>query len=194
MKSALTVTRTDEIIRLHDEVIGALKTSLKKAIRIGELLTDQKESMAHGAFLPWVKEKLPFTDRTARNYMKLHRERDRLKTETVSDLKGAYKLLGAPKAETWVSILREYGFNCETCRLHNEKVEVTVTEKGEIVRRVNPKFVPPCLGLLSQNKDVDLAALILRLYQSSKEKGQDEDTALEYEAAQAYAAEVMAEL
>jgi hypothetical protein len=175
MKSALTVTRTDEIIRLHDEVIGALKTSLEKAIRIGELLTEQKKSLAHGAFLPWVKESLPFTDRTARNYMRLHRERDRLKTEMVSDLKGAYKMLGAPKAETWEQIMQEYGFNCSNCRL--------------------PQGYPPsCLLMLQQDKSIDMAALILRLYQSVKEKRQDEDTAHEYKAAQDYAAEVMAEL
>ena len=175
MKTDLTVTRADEIIRLHDEVIGALKTSLKKAIRIGELLTDQKESMGHGAFLPWVKENLPFTDRTARNYMRLHRERDRLKTETVSDLKGAYKLLGAPKAETWEQIMQEYGFNCSKCRLPHG-------------------YPPACMLMLQQDKSIDMAALILRLYQSVKEKGKDEDTATEYEAAQDYAAKVMAEL
>jgi hypothetical protein len=188
---AVTVpTRAAEIIRLHDEVTGHLKTSLEKAIRIGELLTDQKESMAHGAFTPWVKENLPFTDRTARNYMHLHRERDRLKTETVSDLKTAYKMLSPPKSETFKDIIREFGFNCETCLLHAEKVEVTFTHKGEIVKRVNPKFFPPCLCLLSQNKDVDLAALILRLYQSVKEKRQDDDPTLEYESAQDLAARI----
>ena len=170
MKTDLTVTRADEIIRLHDEVIGALKTSLKKAIRIGELLTDQKESMAHGAFLPWVKENLPFTDRTARNYMRLHRERDRLKTETVSDLKGAYKLLGAPKAETWEQIMQEYGFNCSKCRLPHG-------------------YPPACMLMLQQDKSIDMAALILRLYRTSEIKRQHDDTTIQ-EAAQESAAEI----
>ena len=92
-------SKIQEIISLHDEVRGYLKLSLEKAIRIGELLAEQKESLKHGEFTPWVKANLPFTDRTARNYMGLYRKRDLLKTETVSDLTSAYKLLAAPKTE-----------------------------------------------------------------------------------------------
>ena len=92
--------RMSEITELHNEIEDHLRSSLEKAIRIGELLTDQKTTLEHGEFTPWIKVSLPFTDRTARNYMKLYRERDRLKTEAVSDLKSAYKLLAAPKAAT----------------------------------------------------------------------------------------------
>jgi len=93
----LQVNRAKEITRLHGEIIDRLKTSLKKAIRIGKLLTEQKSALKHGEFLPWVAANLPFTDRTARNYMRLYRERDRLKSETVSDLNSAIKLLKKPK-------------------------------------------------------------------------------------------------
>ena len=93
--------KVNEIIALHNEIVGHLKQSLEKAIQIGELLTEQKQSLKHGEFTKWVKENLPFTDRTARNYMRLHRERNRLKTETVSDLKGAYALLSEGKS-SWV--------------------------------------------------------------------------------------------
>lgn len=92
----LETSRINEINRLHNEIVGHLKTSLEKAMRIGELLTEQKQKLKHGEFTPWIKANLPFTDRTARNYMRLHRERDRIKTETVSDLKSAYKLLEIP--------------------------------------------------------------------------------------------------
>ena len=84
-------------MQLHNQIIADLKRSLDSAIRIGELLTEQKENLNHGEFGPWIKSNLPFTDRTAQNYMRLYRERDRLKTETVSDLKSAYKLLAEPK-------------------------------------------------------------------------------------------------
>lgn len=93
----LQVHRAEEITRLHQEIIGSLRTSLAKGIQIGELLTEQKESLKHGEFTSWIKENLPFTDRTARNYMRLHQRRDELKTESVSDLTDAYKLLSAPK-------------------------------------------------------------------------------------------------
>jgi hypothetical protein len=93
----VTNNRAEEIRVLHGEILGSFKTSLVKAIRIGELLTEQKDSLEHGDFIPWVEKNLPFSDRTARNYMRLYRERDRLKTESVSDLTSAYFLLTEPK-------------------------------------------------------------------------------------------------
>ena len=85
--------RAQEIVRLHSEVVGHLRQSLEKAIRIGLLLSEQKQVLKHGEFIPWLEANIPFTDRTARNYMRLYQERDRIKTEMVSDLKGAYALL-----------------------------------------------------------------------------------------------------
>jgi hypothetical protein len=61
-------------------------------MRIGELLTEQKESLGHGEFTAWVKENLPFTVRTAQNYMRIWNERETLKSETVL-LLGSYRLL-----------------------------------------------------------------------------------------------------
>lgn len=80
-------SRIQEIITLHEEIGGYLKMTLDKAIRIGELLTEQKEEIEHGEWLPWVEENLPFTDRHARNYMSLakHRTAIEVKTETISD-------------------------------------------------------------------------------------------------------------
>ena len=93
----IQTTRTHEIVTLHAEIAGHLRQSLEKAIRIGQLLLEQKDSLKHGKFTSWIRANLPFTDRTARNYMRLFREKDRLKTETVSDLKTAYALLTEPK-------------------------------------------------------------------------------------------------
>ena len=80
-----------EIVTLHSEICGLLKTSLEKAVRIGELLTEQKANLKHGEFGSWIKANLPFTDRTVRNYMSFYRNRELLKTESVSDLTGAYR-------------------------------------------------------------------------------------------------------
>jgi hypothetical protein len=97
---ATPVTETEvarEITRLHHEVLGCMKVGLEKAFRIGQLLTEQKEKLGHGHFTGWVNAALPFTDRTARNYMTLWRNQDRLKTENVSVLSEGYKLLTAPR-------------------------------------------------------------------------------------------------
>jgi hypothetical protein len=94
-EDGVALSRTTEITALHEEIAGHLRTSLEKAIRIGQLLCEQKSSLKHGEFGEWIKVSLPFTDRTARNYMRLYECRDQLKTETVSDLSltQGYRLL-----------------------------------------------------------------------------------------------------
>jgi hypothetical protein len=89
----LQINKAEEITNLHNEIIGLGKTVFDKAIRIGELLTEQKASLKHGEFGNWIDANLPFTDRTARNYMRLHENRKQLKTENVSELSEAYKIL-----------------------------------------------------------------------------------------------------
>lgn len=89
----LTKSNTEEIIKLHNEISMHYKISIQNAIRIGEILTEQKKSLKYGEFTKWVESTLPFTSRTARNYMLLFKEKSFIKTETVSDLSEAYKLL-----------------------------------------------------------------------------------------------------
>jgi hypothetical protein len=97
----------EEIKKLHSEVISHLKMTIPQAIRIGELLGQQKGRLGHGAFGKWIEENLPFTDRTARNYMRLYNEKDRLlKTETVSDLKSAYNLLTDHKEKNLIEEMK----------------------------------------------------------------------------------------
>lgn len=91
-----------EICQLHREITEHLQTSLEKAIRIGQMLTEQKASLPHGDFGPWVAANLPFTDRTARSYMRFYRERDLLKTENVSVLSDASRLLATAKPSAWL--------------------------------------------------------------------------------------------
>lgn len=50
--------------------------------------------------MKWVGDNLPFTDRTARNYIRLFENRDKLKTETVSTLTSAYKMLNESRGES----------------------------------------------------------------------------------------------
>lgn len=104
VKGILMITKTktieknriNEILSLHDEISRYLRLSLDKAIKIGELLIEQKKLTKHGEFTTWVSDNLPFTERTARNYMNLYRKRDLLKTETISVLSEAYNLLKKP--------------------------------------------------------------------------------------------------
>lgn len=57
---------------------------------IGRNLCEAKEFLAHGEWGPWLKREFNWTERTARNYMRVY---SAFKTETVSDLKIDLKAL-----------------------------------------------------------------------------------------------------
>ena len=85
----ITTNRVTEIKQLITELNSTLKMSVNKAIQIGQLLCEQKEEMNHGEFLPWLKDNISLSERTARNYMKLYHHKD--KTANIADLQEAYK-------------------------------------------------------------------------------------------------------
>jgi hypothetical protein len=86
-----------EINRLHSEIVASVRTTLEKAIRIGELLSVAKEQTAHSHWTEWVQANLEFSERTASRYMRVYQNRDRLKSDSVSDLTSAYALLAAAR-------------------------------------------------------------------------------------------------
>ncbi|MDR3413789.1 MAG: DUF3102 domain-containing protein [Formivibrio sp.] len=88
-----------EIKKLHGDILNAARTTLPKAIKIGELLTGIKDKTGHGHWLPWIEKNLPFSERTAQNYIRCFDEKDRLKSANVADLSSAYLLLSETKAE-----------------------------------------------------------------------------------------------
>ncbi|MCE9566995.1 MAG: DUF3102 domain-containing protein [Planctomycetes bacterium] len=55
-----------QILDLHGGL--SLRPSLEKAVKLGEFLSEVKQSLPHGEFLPWVR-RLPFTPRTAQTYI-----------------------------------------------------------------------------------------------------------------------------
>lgn len=82
-----------EIVTLHSEIITSARTSLDKAVRIGELLTEQKAKLKHGEWLPWIKANLQFSQQTVSNYVRLYGNRDKLPTVGNLELTDAYRLL-----------------------------------------------------------------------------------------------------
>lgn len=82
---------TQDIIRLHNEIVQSLARSLSDAFRIGELLFEQKGLMEHGKFTSWVKVKLPFSVRTAQRYMKLFQYKQALENKGIDSITEAYQ-------------------------------------------------------------------------------------------------------
>jgi len=91
--SPATDAVTQEINQLHAELLDAARTSLDKAIRIGELLTNQKNKLGHGNYLPWLRDNVRFSERTASRYTLCYEHKKKLKSDTLSDLSDAYALI-----------------------------------------------------------------------------------------------------
>jgi hypothetical protein len=90
-----------EIKRLYEEInnamLPALKTSLPKALRIGELLYRVRESR-RGKWLKWLQDNTPFlSQRTAYNYVRCYERRHELTLANIANLSEAYALLYPPK-------------------------------------------------------------------------------------------------
>ena len=81
--------RAPVIKQLLSELNQTLKMSVGKAIQIGQLLSEQKEEMEHGKFLPWIENNFDMSERNAQRYMKLFQYGD--KTAKLSDLQTAYQ-------------------------------------------------------------------------------------------------------
>lgn len=76
-------TVTGEILRLKEDAGRAI-------IGIGRRLIEAKELLPHGEWLPWLTERVEFSERTAQNFMRLAREWSN--PQTLADL-GASKAL-----------------------------------------------------------------------------------------------------
>jgi hypothetical protein len=87
-----------KIVRLHGEIMAAAKMSLEKAIEIGGLLARVRASRK-GKWLRWLQDNAPFSDQTARNYIRVYECRDDPKFKSVLNLNDAYALLCAPKTD-----------------------------------------------------------------------------------------------
>ncbi|MBA7579629.1 DUF3102 domain-containing protein [Candidatus Atribacteria bacterium 1244-E10-H5-B2] len=90
-------SRIAEIIRIHNELQKLYYSGLDRAIQLGELLDEQKKSLKYGEFVDWVNKNLPFSERTARNYRVIFKNREFLKRKVVSSLDTAYLLLKKSK-------------------------------------------------------------------------------------------------
>jgi hypothetical protein len=139
--------RTDcekEISRLHAEINAHAQQTVVAALRIGQLLNAQKARLGHGAFMPWVKENLPFTHKTATTYMALyyHESIIRRKLETLSNftLMDAYALV-AEKRPVTPSVARK---RMHKALLDDHRRESPAQEifEAEIVVKAEPEPTP----------------------------------------------------
>lgn len=68
----------------HDSARMAARFSAERAIEAGHLLLEAKLAVGHGNWLPWLKQNVGLSERTAQGYMRLARLG--MKSATVADL------------------------------------------------------------------------------------------------------------
>jgi hypothetical protein len=71
----------------HDGAKAAVKRCVEHAIAAGEFLIEAKAQLKHGQWLPWLQERCGLNERTARRYMRVAKNKDKLgENGHVSDL------------------------------------------------------------------------------------------------------------
>jgi hypothetical protein len=87
--NAIITNNTKVLNDLHQQIEGKLRSTVQDAIRAGELLTQTKDDLPHGEFLPWISKNCVFSQDTAERYRKLYNHADKIRT--MRNLHDAYK-------------------------------------------------------------------------------------------------------
>lgn len=114
-------SKLDEFLKLHAEISNLMVAGLDRALRAGKLLAEIKESLKHGQWLPWLKENVPVDERTVQRYMLVHRHRDRIKNDKMTDLFSALKLI--QNLKEFDKVAKDYGLSSHT----KAKIRKTIT-------------------------------------------------------------------
>jgi len=102
----LTVLR-DKIREAHGQFINSMKDTMEAGITAGQLLIEAKEELEHGAFIQWIQETMPFTERTAQKYMRIARNQDKLKEKGARLLSEAYNAVNENSEKDYQKQYRE---------------------------------------------------------------------------------------
>lgn len=70
----LTPAEGRDIETITGEILEAKRAGGEAILTIGRCLIEAKEKLPHGEWLPWLNERVEFSERTARNFMRLARE------------------------------------------------------------------------------------------------------------------------
>lgn len=114
------------------EILEAKRVGGEAIITIGQRLMEAKDMLEHGEWLPWLNEKVEFSERTARNFMRL--AKDWTNRQALADLGAtkALQLLALPESE------RE-GFLIETHQVNGEEKAVIDMTSRELEKAIKER-------------------------------------------------------
>ena len=97
---SLSIGRPRTIEAVTDEIIEIKQRVSEDFMELGQRLCEAKELLPHGEWLPWLEEKVQFSERTAQKFMALAREYA-ANPQLAADLgsEKAFALLALPEAE-----------------------------------------------------------------------------------------------
>lgn len=78
---------------------------MNHALRCGDLLIKAKATVQHGHWLPWLRQNIAFSERTAQGYMRIAQRYSSLqKRDSVADLgvRGVLKELATPRRHAMI--------------------------------------------------------------------------------------------
>ena len=90
-------SRTIETIT--DEILDAQRRGGEAILTIGRCLIEAKEMLTHGEWLPWLNEKVAYSERTAQNFMAVARRYSNPQTLADLGMAKALALLALPDSE-----------------------------------------------------------------------------------------------
>lgn len=134
----------------HDGARAAAKRSVEHAIAAGELLIEAKAQLKHGQWLPWLRDHCDMSDRTARAYMRVARNKDKLgEIGNVADLslRGAIGALSAhvpvdeDESAEWAAVMPIYERARATLRTAAEDIGLGSVENDLALMEAAAKAV-----------------------------------------------------
>jgi hypothetical protein len=84
MKNSIVVA--SRINDLHADIMDMGRKTVAMIIEMGSLLSQQKAIVGHGKWEDWMEDNLNFSQMTANRYMRVHRDRDAIKSNMMLDL------------------------------------------------------------------------------------------------------------
>ena len=182
LTSALTPKEGRDIEAITNDILEAKRRGGEAILTIGRCLTEAKQSLPHGEWLPWLNERVELSERTAQKFMKLAREWSN--PNTLADL-GASKalMLLAVPAEERDSFVEEHNVIDMSAR----QLEQVIKDRDEARKAAETARADATAAEQARSKmeaDMRLVNAALASARAEKERADQESTRLERELAE----------
>lgn len=165
-----------KIEKLHYDILTNQLKGFEKAVELGAILSEIKEKLPHGKFIPWIEENFKTIKmRTVQYYMKFYHNQDRLRLELHDNLSivDAKKFMEKPKKNSSDNIplatQKEINKSIEKTqnRIDNSTLQKFIKGKvdslpSELVERIYPKKLSKLERLIRTKEKIEKEIEVLK--------------------------------